>query len=129
MVPTIVGALLLTGCKGNDDLAQSVPPKTFLFEGKIDPKFVGTWKTPSGISTLDLAKDGSLKIVTVSESRNGKNTIKVSGNWLRHDSDLLFRYTVEGQGPVLLKYTAKLDGKTLTMQQAGMKVKAVYKRQ
>jgi hypothetical protein len=129
MVPALAGVILLAGCKTGDDYTQASTPKAVVFEGKLDPRFVGTWKTPGGISTMDLQKDGKLAIETVSESRNGKNDIKVSGQWLKKDSDLLFRYTVQGQGQVLLKYSAKLDGKTLTLQQAGMKVKSVYKKQ
>jgi hypothetical protein len=124
----LAAAVLSAGCKSDQEYAQASQPKPVIFDGKVDPKFVGVWKSTNGLSTMDLQKDGSVKIETISNSRNGPNDNKVSGEWRASGSNLLFHYDSKQSGSVILKYSAVLAGKTLTMQQTGMKLKMVYKR-
>ncbi len=128
-VSALAGIVLITGCKGSsDDLAQGSQPKPVVFEGSVDPKYVGVWKGVNGLTTMDLHKDGSMKIETISESRNGKNDLTVTGQWKVSGPNLLFDYSAKGKGSTILKYSAVLAGKTLTLQQKGMRLKMVYKR-
>src|SRR5580658_5481492 len=57
-------------------------PAKVAFQGNTDPTFVGTWKSAKGDSTLDLAKDGTLKSETTAQTAGGKSDVKVTGEWL-----------------------------------------------
>jgi hypothetical protein len=128
-VAAIAATVLSSGCKHDDDeFAPAVLPKTYTFEGKIEPKFAGSWKTADGNSSIDLSKDGSVSMETIIRSVAGKNTSKVSGKWLATSDSIVFQYTIGSQKPTTVKYMAALDGNTLTLQQPESKVKTVYKR-
>lgn len=129
MALALASAVLVAGCKNADDeYAPAVLPKVYPFEGKVDTRYVGTWKTADGNSTLDILKDGKLDIETVNFSQNGKSVGHVSGDWLTSGSDLMFKYSIGKQAPTVLKYTATLDGAKLTLQLADSKTKTVYTR-
>ena len=129
MVAAVAAAVLAAGCKGADDeFAPAVVPKTYAFEGKLEPKFVGVWNSTDGSSMMEIVKDGGLKIDTTSRSITGKSVVHVSGEWLADGDSLMFRYVVGTQSPTVLKYSAELSGNTLTLKQVDGKVKTTYKR-
>ena len=128
-VAAIAATVLAGGCKGADDeYAPAFVPKTYAFEGKLEPKYVGAWVSADGSSTLGIVKDGGLKIDTASRSVAGKSLSHVAGQWLASGGTLMFRYTVGSQAPTVLKYSATLSGNTLTLQQADGRAKTTYKR-
>ena len=127
--PVLIAAVLIAGCKKEDDeFAPAVVPKTYAFEGKVDPKFAGSWESADHSSTMEIEKDGGLKIDTTSNSVVGKSVSHVTGNWLVNGNDLMFRYTVGTQTPTVLKYVATLSGNTLTLKQAEGRQATAYKR-
>lgn len=128
-VAAIAAAVLAAGCKSADDeFAPAFVPKVYPFQGAVQPKFVGTWKTADGSSKLDIVKDGGLKIETVTRSMKGTSIGHVSGKWLADGDTLMFQYTVGSQKPTVLKYTATLAGTSLTLKQVDGRSKTIYKR-
>lgn len=120
---------VLFGCKGEDDeLAPAVKPRTFTFEGKPDARFAGTWQSKDGRSTLDMTKEGGLKIATAVQSQQGKNVSTVEGDWGVSGDRLSMRYAEKSGENTVLKYVAKLDGNTLELTPDGGKIKTVYSR-
>jgi len=129
MAVALAAAVLVAGCKNADEEeAPAFVPKTYAFEGKLEPTYVGSWNSVDGTSMLDIGKDGSLNIDTTTRSVAGKNTSHVVGKWLASGSTLMFQYTVGTQPTTVLKYTASLSGKSLTLQQADSRVKVKYNR-
>jgi hypothetical protein len=129
MVAAIAAAVLVAGCNlSQEEYAPAANPTSVAFEGKLVPKYVGNWKTSNGSSSIDIDKDGGVKIETVSQSMLGKSDVVVSGKWLAGDDSLLFRYLTKTQEPVVLKYSAVLTGKSLTLSQAVGRLKTVYQR-
>ena len=130
MVAGVAATILVAGCKSADDeYAPAFVPKTYPFEGKVDTKYVGAWKSSDGSSTLNIVKDGNLTIETTSRSVAGTSVSHVSGQWLASGDALMFKYSVGSQPPTMLKYTATVSGKALTLQQAGGRMKTTYARQ
>jgi len=126
---TTVAALAVTvalvGCKGSEDDGPAFVPKTYTFQGKADPKFVGNWRSVDKNSGLKLEKDGSATIDAVSHSQMGSSDTKIAGNWLVDGDNLMLQYAQHGNTTVL-KYKANLSGSSLTLQQDGGKSKIVY---
>lgn len=118
---------LLSGCRPEDGEEPAILPKKVTFEGKVDPRFVGTWTTADGGSRLDLAKDGGLMIVAKSRTPKGLSTSEYVGSWLVSGEKLRLRYR-EPSGQTTLEYGAKLAGDTLTTQQPGGRLKTTYRR-
>ena len=128
-VAALAAAVASLGCqKADDEYAPEVKPKSYTFEGNIDSKFVGNWGAADGSSELDIEKDGTLKIDTVTNSVSGKSVGHVSGNWLAEGKSLMFRYAVGARTPTVLKYTAAISGSVLTLSKEGSTVKITYKR-
>jgi hypothetical protein len=124
-----LAAMIVVGCKSpDDDLEPAFVPKVHAFEGSVDPKLAGKWVSTDGVSTLDLAKDGGLKVQTLRPSPGGKSASNVEGNWLVSEGSLLMKYGSAGQGETVLKYEAKVAGSTMTLQQEGGRLKTVYQR-
>lgn len=120
---------LVVGCKNPDDeLEPAFVPKTYAFEGEIAPKFAGTWVSTDGVSTLDLGKDGTLKIQTLTSSPSGKAKSNVAGKWLASGGNLLLNYKEASGGETTLGYAAALAGEKLTLQQNGGGRKTTYVR-
>ena len=125
----VIAATLLLGCKNtDDDVEPAVLPKKVTFEGDVDSKYVGLWKSPDGASMLDLSKEGVVKIEQRIVAANGKSTSHVEGTWLAKGDDLLFRYPEKSGGETTLKYAAKLSGNTLVLGQSGGRIKRTYVR-
>lgn len=124
-------AFFLAGCVGagaSDDSGPPLAPNTPVFEGKVDPKFAGTWKTKDGNSSLQLGKDGALKVETISNSQSGKSDVKVSGQWLVKDKHLTLRYSGKSNEPEVIQYTATLSGNSLTLELGRGRLKTTYRR-
>lgn len=122
-------ALTVVGCKGSDDdLEPAFVPKNHTFEGEVAPNFVGKWKTEDGVSTLDLGRDGVLKVQTVTPSPSGKRTSTVDGQWRVSSGNLLMQYRSESGGSTVLKYAAQLANDSMTLQPEAGKAKKVYHR-
>lgn len=120
-----IAAILAAGCQGGnaeDEYEPAVVPKSVAFEGKVDAKYAGTWKSADGSSTLALAEDGRLKIESVVNSQNGKSTSKTEGKWLASGNDLLFQY-----GTTTLRNGASFEKGKLILQHGRMKT--VYSKQ
>ncbi len=129
MVAVLAAASLLAGCKkGGDDYEPSVVPKTFAFEGQVEVKYAGTWRSSDGSNTLELAKDGGLNIKTVTRSVAGKSVSTVSGLWLAKGNNLVFKYSVRSQPTTVVSYSATLSGSSLTLAQSGGRIKTTYQR-
>lgn len=129
MVALLATAIHVCGCRGSeDDYAPAVVPRTFAFEGKIEPKYVGNWSSTDGSSTIDIMKGGVLKIETVSRSVAGQSVGHITGKWLVDANNLSFQYVVGAQKPTVLKYSASISGNTLTLQLSGGKMKTTYRR-
>jgi hypothetical protein len=131
MVAALAATVGLAGCSGatDDDSAQAVPSKISVFEGRVDPLFVGTWKSKNGNSTIQLGKDGALNVETISFSPAGKSDVKVSGQWLIKGDSLTLKYTDnKNHQTVLLQYKASLSGNKLKLDQGGGRLTTIYTR-
>ena len=114
------------GCKGpGDDIVQVPAPRPVTFQGKVDPKFTGDWKSAVGGSSLHLATDGSMKAKSEMQTMKGKSVTDVSGKWLVDGDSLVLQYAMASR-QVSVKYSAALSGSTLTLTQG--RLKTVYKR-
>jgi len=128
----LIGVTLLVmaaGCKPAPSETDDTPPKpaAVAFEGTVDPKFVGTWKTAKETSCLDLRKDGSAQILSAHPSPRGIVKSTLEGSWLVSGGDLLLRYTVPHQTETIVKYPATLSGNKMILVQ-GSKSKESYTR-
>ena len=124
-----LAAMIVVGCKSpDDDLEPAFVPKVHAFEGSVDQKLAGKWVTTDGVSTLEMAKDGALKVQTLRPSPSGKSASNVEGKWLASSGSLLMQYGTPGQGETVLKYDVKVAGDTMTLQQEGGRLKTVYHR-
>ncbi len=126
-VATIAAAVLVSGCQTNDE-TPATGPNSYSFEGKAEPKFVGTWVTADGNSTILLTKDGTMKITSVEHSVKGRTVSVVSGDWAANADSLLFRYASGAGQSVVTKYSDSLQGNLLVLQQPGLKIKTTYRR-
>ena len=122
-------AVFWVGCAGApDDITQTPKAAAVSVGGKIDLRFVGKWVSTDGNSTIEMIKDGSANLVTVTRSPYGKAVSKVSGKWLTNQGDLLFDYADKTHDMIVVKYGATLSGKSMTLAQAGGRIKTKYHR-
>ncbi len=129
-VAALAAAVLSVGCRSPDDeFAPAFHPRVYAFEGSVEPKYVGTWRSLDGDSTLNLAKDGVLRIEVVSRSVAGRIVKHYSGQWLADGDGVRFRYRAGAQPDKVLKYRASLAGATMTLKQPEGHGKTTYKRQ
>ena len=128
MVAALVVTISSLGCSKstNETEAQAFIPASYPFEGKIKPQFVGNWKSKDSSTELDLHKNGKLNVITSTHSVAGKNVNHLNGKWLVNGNFLMLTYSVQNQKPIVLKYSASLTGKTLTLIQPGGKIKTKY---
>ncbi|RYG26883.1 hypothetical protein EON82_01560 [bacterium] len=126
---SLLATAVVVGCKNpDDDLEPAIVPKVHAFEGTTEPKFVGTWASTDGLSTLDLIKDGTLAIHATVPTPSGKSTSVLKGHWLASDGSLLLKYGKAGQGETVLKYTAAFSDKGLKLKQEGGRMETTYRR-
>jgi hypothetical protein len=121
------GLLLLAGCGGPE---ETVPPAAQAegvpFEGKVDPKIAGTWKSEDGRSTLVLNRDGSSANQNKIPSPGGMKESSSKGEWLAHEDTLLLRE----QGKDAVRYfVTVVDPKTLELRRVkGSNIVIKYKK-
>lgn len=127
-VATLVATVMVGACVQPEDDAKPVGPQTVDFQGKPDPKFVGTWKTADARSGLDLAQDGKLTVHVVTASPQGDHSFDLMGDWLvNSDGDLMLQYLDASKSVTKLKYKTKLEGGKLTLAQPNG-LKTIYLR-
>ena len=129
MAVALATAIPLSGCDSAKEESEGPPkPKTVVFQGQIDSKFVGSWKSSDGRARLDLAKDGALKIGSTIATPQGDSKSEISGHWLVDNGDLILKYLSPGQPDTVIKYQVTLAGNTLACKQSGGQLKVVYVR-
>jgi hypothetical protein len=127
MATAVAVAGLLVGCRALvEDDSGPPKPEAVTFQGAVDTKYAGVWTTENKRSTLELGKDGKLKIGVVAASPYGDRTAERLGTWLVNGTDLLLKYSQKDQEDAILRYKATLSGNSLTLVQGRMK--SVYKR-
>ena len=125
----VLPAALLAGCsRESENITQGPKPAAVSFAGKIDPRFVGAWTSTDSNSKIEMLKDGSANLVTITRSPYGKLVDKVSGKWLVSGSDLLFDYSDKAHDMIVVKYGASVSGKSMTLSQAAGRIKTKYKK-
>lgn len=119
-----LAALAVSGCKPpEDEFAPAFVPKSVPFQGAVDARFVGDWRSPDGIARLQLDKDGGMRIEQVIHSQNGKSTSKTQGSWRYDQGRLLMNYE-----DTTLSYAATLSGNHLVLtSKSGMKTNYLRK--
>jgi hypothetical protein len=118
-------ALSTVGCNKEDLDEVEKPP--LAFEGKPEPKFAATWKTPDGNSTYQFADDGKY-ILDSLVSVKGQSRMKThsEGEWKVNGDRMLFR----DQSGNVVPYAYEMKDKTLTLTLTGsMKNKTVLNKQ
>ncbi|MEZ0324394.1 MAG: hypothetical protein ACAH95_00675 [Fimbriimonas sp.] len=128
VLASLVAGLVLGGCNSPEDLEPAFIPKNYAFEGTVDPKYVGTWVSIDGASTLGLNDDGTLKIETITPSPSGKSKSNVSGKWLVSNDSLLMQYGSSGKEMTVLKYSSTLSLKEMMLKQEGGRTETTYRR-
>lgn len=106
------------GIDGEDEaIAKAIP-----FEGSVDPKFVGKWKSPDRDSRYEFLKDGKYVADSIIQVK-GRDPIKshLEGQWKVSNDRMLFRdaagtvvpyiYTLKGD-ELELSLTGKMKTKT-----------------
>jgi hypothetical protein len=123
---SLCGAALIlsSGCQKEEEDTATPHRMEVAFEGKLDPKYLGSWKAKDG-SSLDLKSDGTMDLVAISQGPTGASKKSLSGHWLSKDGDLLLQYA-QGGSLATIKSAAERTGSTLTLVQAGNHFKTVY---
>lgn len=122
-----VALLILAGCSGPE---ETVPPAaqaaSVPFEGKVDPKIAGTWKSTDGRSTLVLNGDGTTANHAKVPSPGGVQEVESKGAWLAHEDTLLLK----DQGKDAVRYyVTVVDPKTLELRRVkGSNIVITYKK-
>jgi len=117
--PRISFALVLAtvtlgcGARDSDALVSSDRPKV-AFDGKPDPRFVGTWKTTTG-SLYKFERDGSYTLDGNVKTPGGIMKNHVVGSWGYKDTTMQFK---DANG-IVVPYTCSLEGTTLKLTSVG----------
>lgn len=111
-----------------DDVEPAVAPKSVAFAGSVDTRFIGVWRSADGGSTLDLGKDGGLKLTQTTRSQNGATTSSFEGRWLADAGKLRLRYADAAKQETTIEYAATFAKGALVLGQPGGRVKTTYRR-
>ena len=122
-----IALLMLAGCGGPE---ETVPPAVQAsgvpFEGKVDPKIAGTWKSEDGRSTLVLNKDGSSTNQNKIPSPGGMKESSSKGEWLAHEDTLLLK---EPGKDAIRYFVTVVDPQTLELRRVkGSSIVIKYKK-
>ena len=122
-------AVASLGCKGpaDEDDGPSIVPKAVAFEGRVDPAYVGNWKSADGSAGLALDKEGNVTIDQAITAANGRSTSKVRGKWLVSGGDLLLDYPERSGGETTVKYGAKVSARELALKHGS--TTTIYRRE
>ncbi len=93
-------------------------PAASVFEGSIDPAYVGYWATASKGSTLELKADGKAEMVNIAP---GRGTSTAKGDWKVSDGNLLIKIDAG-----ISRYVAKVDGSKLHLTQKSTHLDVEY---
>ena len=128
-IVTSVTMASIVGCSPgtSSDDEPSSKPTPVAFVGKVEPSFVGNWKTGDNSTELDLHQDGGLTIVSTTPGHPGPPSSKM-GKWLVSDTKLLLQYGNSDGSQQTLSYTAKMAGKKLVLTTSVPKRDTVYNR-
>ena len=106
---------------GSDELSAAMPK----FEGKVDERFVGHWKTSDERSKYEFSKDGRYSLESKVRTPNGTLDTKSAGDWLISDDRFLirdangniasYRWTIQG-GKLKLALTGSLKNETVLIR-------------
>jgi hypothetical protein len=121
---------ILSGCNAAemDDGNGTVPqPKAFSFDGTVDSKYVGTWKSATN-SMLELNKDGTVSAETIAHTAGGISDVRIKGQWLVKDNKISVRYPDKAKNLVTMQYVADLSGNKLDLTISNTKIKTTYFR-
>lgn len=113
----------LYGCQPGDE-AEEFDPASVKLEGSPDPRFVGTWESTKG-AAYTFKEDGSYSLRSSVKAQQGSFDIKVDAEWRLNGDKLL----VEDAGKLVVPYSYKLEGTTLTLTSLGSsKMQTVLKK-
>lgn len=126
----VLGAFLglaITGCGEPEEIvAKPAEAAAAPFEGKVDPKIVGTWKSTDGRSTIVLNADGTTANHAKVPSPKGVQEMNTKGKWLAQEDALLLK----DEGKDAIRYFVTLtDPTTLELRRVkGSNIVITYKK-
>jgi hypothetical protein len=126
VVAAIAAATMAGGCNKADD-DSTPPPKPVSFEGTVDEKYVGNWQTADGRQGLNLAKDGSVKILATQPTPHGDQKSTFDGQWLASSDGLHLKYLDHSQ-EMTIRYKTALSADSMTLSEMGGRLKTKYLR-
>jgi len=123
----LVAIVAAWSCQPAEEIIDVQRPKVVPFTGKVDPRFVGTWKTDNGMSTYQLKEDGAYVLdSTIRVQGQAPIQSHLEGEWRLDGDRLLFK---DGNGNVV-PYAFTIKDDTLELGLTGkLKTKTVLKRQ
>lgn len=122
-----LAGILGFGCSGmGNEISESKPNASVAFEGKVDERFTGTWKSADGVSTYQLKKDGTYELESkIPVAGQGPIHSHLEGEWKVQKDKFLFR---DGQQNVV-PYAYTFEDGVLELSLTGrLKTKTVLKR-
>ena len=128
----VVSSLLLgAGCSKAevDDEPVSVTPQeeSVAFEGKADPAYAATWRTPDGKSTLVLSPDGTGRMKSNVVTPGGAQSNDTPTHWKAGTGTLLFQAS---DGKTLRYFVERKGADTIELRRLkDSKIRLLYKRQ
>jgi hypothetical protein len=116
---------LVFGCQPAEEEILTSEPKSVSFEGSVDEKLVGTWKSADGSSKYEFDQDGKFRLEGKIRTPGGEIDNKTNGEWKVNNNQLLIK---DANGYVI-PYDLKTANDELTMTSIGsMKNKTTLKR-
>lgn len=108
----LIACLFIHGCQQ----AETEPNQPVTaFEGSVDSRFVGEWKTENGQSSYTLKPDGSFQLKSKVSTPGGTMNTESKGSWLVKDDRMLFK----GADGLVAAYRHSLSGNRLTLSLTG----------
>jgi hypothetical protein len=121
LITIAISSLIATGCKGEDaEVIDSATPavRDVKFAGTADDRMVGVWKNDKSDLRYTFEKNGKFTNKGVVNSPGGPIKIDTSGEWGFENDTLYVKDSKEG---VVIDYTTKLEGSSLTLTTRGEK--------
>jgi hypothetical protein len=112
----LIAAVFGCGKAPEDEVVSDAKPPAQKFEGAVDKRFVGTWRTASKKNMIVLTADGSAKMHNEIGTPKGPQIIDVTMQWKvdknriafqKQDDQSVQSYGVELQGDTLNLKTSK----------------------
>ena len=120
---SLLVAMVAIGCSHpeDDSVADGTPPPQ-KFEGTIDKRLVGAWKSPDGSQTMTINEDGKAKMEGYVNTPKGKQPINEAMEWKADASKLSFKMS----SGTVQKYAFTLEDDSLILKTA--KTSTTYKK-